>query len=427
MSKQKGFVQILVLVLLLGGLFAGLYLIKNPVKFFPKAKEGPIGNYIVVLTDGIDNPAKNVLDLADEHSLAANQIFSTVFRGFSAQIPLEKVEKLKLDPRVAFVSEDREVHTDVPPNRTPKPATTNQQLPTGIDRIDAENKVNRGSGIGVAVVDTGVDLNHQDLRDNILAGKSCIPGGKSANDDNGHGTHISGIITALNNSQGVIGVAPESKIIAVKVLNSSGVGNWSQVICGIDWVLANASKYNIRVVNLSLSGGGSSDENCGLTNSDALHQAICKARDSGLTLVVSAGNSGSDATNNVPAAYDDAVITVSALNDTDGKSGGIGTANSAEVDDSFPNFSNYGSMVDLAAPGVDINSTWFGGEYKILSGTSQGAAHVSGASALYLKAHPGSSWIQVKEDLKSLGEQLNNGHTDPSGRHPEPLVKANTL
>lgn len=419
----------MVLILLILGLLAGLYLIQSPVKFFPKAKDDgtQIKDYIVVMSDGIDYPAKNALDLASEHSLAVNQIYSTVYRGFSARIPQEKLERLKADPRVAFVSEDREVHIAAPPNRSPKPSSSSQQLPTGVDRIDAELNLNKATGIGVAVLDTGIDLNHPDLKNNIMGGKSCIPGGKSANDDNGHGTHISGIISGLNNSLGVVGVAPESKIIAVKVLNSSGSGTWSQVICGIDWVLANATRYNIKVVNLSLGGGGVSDGNCGLTNSDALHQAICKARDGGLTFVVSAGNDGVDSSGFVPSSYDDTVITVSALNDSDGKSGGLGPVNSYGTDDTFPNFSNYGSVVDLAAPGVDINSTWIGGTYQTMSGTSQAAPHVSAAVAMYLKNHPGASWIQAREDLKSLGEQLNNGHTDPSGRHPEPLVRANTL
>jgi subtilisin family serine protease len=279
----------------------------------------------------------------------------------------------------------------------------------------------------VAVIDTGIDLTHPDLKDNIVANKTCVTGTASGNDDNGHGSHVAGTIAAANNTIGVLRVAPKAKLFAVKVLNAQGSGTWSSVICGVDWVTANAASYNIKVANMSLGGGGSSDNNCGNSNFDALHKAICKSRDAGVTYMVAAGNSGANASNSVPAAYDDAVITVSALADSDGQPGGTGAATSYGADDTFATFSNYGSVVDLGGPGVSIYSTYKNKGYATLSGTSMSSPHVAGSAALYLKTNPSASWTSVRDGLKAAGEPLGAGHTDPSGLHPEPVVKASGL
>ena len=181
---------------------------------------------------------------------------------------------------------------------------------------------------------------------------------------------------------------------------------------------------------MSLGGSGSSDDNCGITNSDALHQAICKSRDNGVTYVVAAGNEGDNASNHVPSAYDDALITVSALADSDGLAGGTGpnTSYGNYADDTFAAFSNYGAIVDLAAPGVDIRSTWKGGTYNTISGTSMASPHVAGVTAIYIASNPGgSTWTQIRDALVANGEAKNSGHTDPSGNHLEPVVKANGL
>ncbi len=402
----------------------------------PAPDEGRAGKFIVVFKDEVSDVDLAEENLVSTHGLGKTHSFRNAVRGFSADFPAGKLAKIKADPRVAFVSEDLPVQAEMMPqaggNAGPKadalvvtqPA---QSSPTGIARIGAGKLANKGTGIGVAVIDTGIDLSHPDLAANVVANVNCLNSKKSGQDDNGHGSHVAGTIAALDNAIGVVGVAPEAKLAAVKVLDSAGSGSWSSVICGLDWATANAARYNLKVVNMSLGGSGSSDNNCGNTNNDALHKAICRARNAGLTVVVAAGNSAADAATSVPSAYDDAVITVSALADSDGKPGGLGAATSYGKDDSFASFSNYGAAVDIGAPGVNILSTWLGGKYNTLSGTSMATPHVSGSAALYIKSHPGSTWSQVRDGLRAAGEALNAGHSDTSGKHPEPVVNASAL
>ena len=413
--------------------------------------------YIVVYKDSVANPDSVTDEQEKLHLLKSKFRFNKVLKGYTAVFTSEKLDKIKSDPRVAFVTEDKEItiaqwwrrkksptptRTPTPtrsptppssssptPTKTPTPtpttAITTQTIPSGVSRIGLTT--NEGAGVGVAILDTGIDLDHPDLSGNLVANKTCISGTSTGDDDQGHGTHVAGTVAALNNSIGVIGVAPQAKLIAVKVLNSQGSGSYSTLICGIDWVTANASNYNIKVANMSLGGGGSSDNNCGNSNNDALHKAICKARDAGITFAVAAGNNASNASNTVPAAYNDAVITVSALADSDGQPDGLGPNTSYGKDDTFATFSNYGSVVDLGAPGVSILSTLRGGGYTTMSGTSMSTPHVAGAAALYLKMNPGASWSQVRDGLIAVGEPQNSGHTDLSGLHSEKVVRADSL
>jgi subtilisin len=391
------------------------------------------GQYIVVLNDSQDADAAAV-ELAGKHGLALGHIYKYALKGFSATIPENKLKALKSDPRVEFVSEDRVVSINAKDNgkvKPPPPPPPSQILPSGINRIDAELAAangNKGAGINVAIIDTGIDLTHPDLAANIVGGKNCQIG-KSYADGNGHGTHVAGIVAALDNSRGVVGAAPEAKLWSIRVLNNSGSGSWSSVICGIDFVTSKAPANGgpITVANMSLSGPGASDNDCGKSNNDALHKAICRSRDAGVTYVVAAGNESADTASSVPAAYDDAVITVSALADSDGLPGGIGSATGYGADDTFASFSNYGAAVDLGAPGVDIYSTWKGGAYATASGTSMASPHVAGAAALYLKDHPGANWTQVLDGLKALAEIADAGHSDPSGLHPEPIAETGAL
>lgn len=395
--------------------------------------------YIVVLNGNVGRVPDVASKMASQHGLKVGHQFGRAIKGFSVSGPKARVQTLTKDSRVAFISEDLPVSAAVnsngkgnngngkgngKPKPTPTPAPA-QQLPTGVDRVNAELNSNQGAGSTVAILDTGIDTDHPDLVNNIVATHSCMKKGKpTPEDDNGHGTHIAGTIAAANNFTGVVGVASEAGLVAVKVLDKNANGYWSDVICGIDWVTANAATYGINVVNMSLSGPGANDNNCGMTNNDAMHQAICSSVAQGITYVVSAGNDNLPVNQFVPAAYDDAVITVSALVDTDGQAGGLGSSTSSGADDTFASYSNYGSSVDIGAPGELIHSTWLNGGYRSIGGTSMAAPHVAGAAALYLTSNPGASWLDVRSNI--LLQAFTTGYTS-STQHSEPVLNAETL
>ena len=386
--------------------------------------------YIIVLHDAEPRPRDAAQDLARRHGLGLLHVYENAIKGFAAQIPAAALAGVQRDPRVQIVTEDRIV------------TTFQQTLPTGINRINAENKANTGAGVQIAVIDTGIDLTHPDLSGKILGGKNCSTG-KSFADGNGHGTHVAGTIAAGNNGIGVVGVAPGALLWAVRVLNNTGSGSWSAVICGIDFVDSKspAKGGTIVMANMSLGGAGVDDGNCGNTNADALHKAICRAVADGVTFVVAAGNSGVDLKDFVPAAYNE-VIAVSALGDADGRACGQGGPTSYGADDTFASFSNYATLAAdasrlIAAPGVSIYSTYKGGGYATLSGTSMASPHVAGAAALYLATHPFASPAAVRAALLASAEppNVNFGgecaggvsHVDLSGLHPEPMVRADAL
>jgi subtilisin family serine protease len=387
--------------------------------------------YIVVLRDTVARPADVARELGRRHGFAPLHVYEHALKGFAARIPAAALPAIARDPRVDFISEDREV------------VAFAETLPTGVDRINADGRPVNGVPVHVAVLDTGIDLTHPDLRPAIAGGRSCITG-QSYNDGNGHGSHVAGIIGALGgNDTGVVGVAPGAWLWAVKVLNNAGSGSWSSVICGLDFVDSKSPARGgpIGVANLSLGGAGSDDGNCGLTSNDALHKAVCRVVADGVTVVAAAGNSGADLKGFVPAAYD-SVIAVTALADSDGKPCGVGTLTSYGADDTFASFTNYATLPAdrsrlLAAPGVSIYSTYKKGGYARLSGTSMAAPHVAGAAARHLSGYPGASPGQVLQALLGLAEPLGANmdgcasggasHTDPSGKHPEPVVRAELL
>lgn len=350
--------------------------------------------YIVVLRDGADASAL-ATQHGHAHGFTADHIYSHALRGYSARMSATAAAKLAANPTVQFVQRDEVV------------TIAAQTLPTGIDRAEAEKSatadidgVDERVNVDVAIIDTGIDLDHPDLNVYTAGAKNCSTG-RSADDGNGHGSHVAGTVGALDNSTGVVGVAPGARLWPVRVLNNQGSGSWSSVICGVDYVTANADK--IEVANMSLGGSGSDDGNCGNSNSDALHKAICASVAAGVTYVVAAGNSAGNAKDFVPAAYDE-VITVSALADFDGKTGGLGSPTCrTDVDDTFADFSNFGADVDLIAPGVCILSTWKGGGYNTISGTSMASPHAAGGAALYKATHPSASPSTVKSALQSAG------------------------
>ncbi len=379
------------------------------------ASTGNSDSYIVMLRSDADSGS-----VAAEHSratgAAVGHLYQYAIHGYSARMSPTAAARIANDSRVLLVQRDGVASIDA------------QTLPTGIDRVDADlsptaqiNGVDQRVNVDVAVIDTGIDLTHPDLNVFTAGAKNCSTG-RSAKDGHGHGTHVSGTIGALDNDIGVVGVAPGARVWPVRVLNNAGSGSFSDIICGIDYVTAHASE--IEVASMSLGGSGS-DSACG-SNQDAMHEAICQSVAAGITYVVAAGNESDNAANHVPAAYDE-VITVSALADFNGQPGGGAAATCrADVDDTFADFSNFGADIDLIAPGVCILSTWKGGAYNTISGTSMATPHVSGAAALYKATHPSASPSAVKSALQAAGTSNWSTGTDPDSTH-EPLLNVATF
>ena len=371
------------------------------------------GQYIVVLKDGAAVPTATS---TAEHMVGASvdHVYRSSVHGFSAHMSQAQAARVAQLPGVQFVQADERVEA------------TAQTVPTGINRANADasptaaiDGTDQRVDVDVAVIDTGADLDHPDLNVYQQGATNCSLLGISPEDQNGHGTHVSGTIGALDNGTGVVGMAPGARIWPVKVLNAAGVGSSSDVICGIDYVTAHADQ--IEVANMSLGGDGSDDHNCGRTDGDAEHAAICDSVAAGVTYAVAAGNDSADAASSVPAAYDE-VITVSALSDFNGlPGGGAPSTCRSDVDDTFADYSNYGSDVDIIAPGTCIMSTWMNGGYNTISGTSMATPHVTGAAALYLSTHPGASPAQVKSALQSAGSSDWNDVDDPDNTK-EPLL-----
>ncbi|MEJ2853119.1 MULTISPECIES: S8 family serine peptidase [unclassified Saccharothrix] len=390
---------------LVGKSLLAAVLLASVLPAVPGHADARTSGYIVVLADGFT--ASSVSSVAAEHATTVEHVYSSALHGYSGRMTAAAAARLARDPRVVLVQPDGVA------------TATAQTTPTGIDRVDTElsptariDGTDQRVAVDVAVIDTGVDLDHPDLNVNTAGAKNCSTG-RSADDGNGHGTHVAGTIGALDNGVGVVGVAPGARIWPVRVLNAQGSGSFSDIICGIDYVTAHANE--IEVANMSLGGSGS-DSACG-TNRDAMHEAICRSVAAGVTYVVAAGNSASNSSSFVPAAYDE-VITVSALADFNGQPGGGAAATCrTDVDDTFADFSNYGADVDLIAPGVCILSAWKGGGYNTISGTSMASPHVAGGAALYKATHATASPAGVKSALQAAGTDSWNTGTDPDATH----------
>jgi subtilisin len=342
-----------------------------------------------------------------QHGAQVDHLYRYALTGYAARMSEQAADHVSRDPRVASVARDRVVTAAAPREKVAAPREKEaspavaQSVPTGIDRIDGElSSTASGDGTGsvdvdVAVIDTGIDVDHPDL--DVVGGTNCVRGGRSYDDGNGHGTHVAGTIGARDDAYGVAGVAPGARLWAVRVLNDRGSGSWSSIICGVDWITAHNT--TIEVANMSLGGSGTEPSGAGCSTGDALHDAVCTSVAAGITYAVAAGNSSADAATFVPAAYDE-VITVSALADFDGLSGGGAAATCrGDVDDTFADFSNHGADVDLIAPGVCITSTWPDGGYDTISGTSMASPHVAGAAALYLVGNPQATPLEVQAAL----------------------------
>lgn len=296
------------------------------------------------------------------------------------------VQRLDEDIRITAISEgEMPVTPEAKPKAKPKPKPSTQVLPWGIKRIKADSAwaVSTGAKVKVAIVDTGIDRLHKDLK--VVGGVNTVNHGKTFHDDNGHGTHVAGIVAALNNSLGVVGIAPNVLLYGVKVLNKYGSGYLSDVIEGLQWCITN----KMRVINMSLGTD---------FDSSSFKTAIAKVAKAGITMVAAAGNSGcSGDTVTYPAKYPE-VIAVTAIDETN----------------SFAGFSSCGPSVDLTAPGVAIYSTYKGNAYATLSGTSMAAPHVAGTCALVL-AKKSLNPTQMMTHLKKQAEVLPGLNSNQQG------------
>jgi hypothetical protein len=348
------------------------------------------GQYIVTYSEGTSNQSMRGLaspsarkkamisttnNLLAEKNIASENViavFSETVKGFALKLNDAELSELRSDKRVAQIEPDRIVAL-APPCGTPKggpcdddptdpgdgggDGSSSQTTPYGINRVNGGVAY---SGSSVAwIIDSGIDLDHADLNVDASRGFNAFTSGrdgKSMDDGNGHGTHVAGTVAALDNSFGVIGVAAGATVIPVKVLDSRGSGSYSGVIAGVDHVAANGSSGD--VANLSLGG----------PTSDALDAAVLAAAQNGIRMVLAAGNESTDANNSSPARVNgNNVYTISAM----------------DSNDNWASFSNYANPpVDYCLPGVGINSTWKGGGYNTISGTSMAAPHAAGVLLL---------------------------------------------
>lgn len=319
-----------------------------------------------------------------------------IIPAIAVNMPVAALKGLANNPNIAYIEDDIQVHA------------LGEVLPWGVDRIDADKVwgsdgvpqtdtgANTGAGVKIAVIDTGIDADHPDLSANVMGGINYVssPPWKPANptkwdDDNGHGTHVAGTIAAVDNDIGVIGVAPQADLYGVKVLDRSGSGYLSNVVAGIDWAKTN----NMDIITMSL---GSSE------GTQTLKDACDNAYAAGVVIVAAAGNDYGGAVS-YPAAYD-SVIAVSATDSSD----------------NLASYSNVGPQVELSAPGSSVYSTYKGGVYGTMSGTSMATPHVTGVAALVIASNlteygdnPGVVRAQLTstaEDLGAVGWDASFGY-----------------
>ena len=429
----------------------------SPTLAAPPGSPGEVipGRYIVMVNKDV-SPAK----VFRSHGLAPSVVYSAAFNGFAGPISPGKLRGLADDPRVTLIEPDRVVRA------------SDQTLPTGVDRVEADVReiasidgIDEEIDVDIAVIDTGVDIDHPDLRvagGVGYAGESTPwalfpPCGESGSwdDGHGHGTHVAGIIAARDNDFGVVGVAPGARIWGVKVLGDNGTGCLSDVAKGIDWVTCTHTKdsgcpqsaldaNDIEVANLSLGWQG-----YGPLARTIIQRSVAQ----GVFYAVAAGNSGEDiyGPDDTFGTYDDympaslpEVATISAMADSDGQPGGLGAPTPYGEDDSFATFSNFsrtvvadnpvtsrGLAVDLLTPGVSILSTWKDGSYNTLSGTSMASPHAAALAALIIAADgPATDAAGVYAIRQALidrgldqasGGRLEQPDTEPDGE-PEPLA-----
>ena len=279
-------------------------------------------------------------------------VYGTALQGFSVRIPPGQLKKLEDDPSVVLIEENQVailIQPDVNIKKRPAPTPPSETEPWGVERVNGGVD---GTGKTAWIIDTGIDLDHPDLNVDGSRGETFVVRTTSPDDDNGHGTHCAGIVGAIDNGIGVIGVAANATVVPVKVLNRRGSGTYDAIIAGIDYVAENGVSGD--VANMSLGGG----------YSEALNTAVETAAATGIKFTLAAGNESTDAATRSPAsAVGTNIYTISAM--------GVG--------DVWSSYSNYGNPpVDYCEPGTSIYSTYKNGGYATLSGTSMAAPHAAG-------------------------------------------------
>ena len=352
-------------LLLISAVIAGIVLSLVGMALVSQAKDEPMARKIVVFKSGVLNePAREAL-VKKFGGVKTKDL--TLIDGKAVLLSPKAEAALARQAGVLRIDDDVVVEALIRGGIAAKPSPTQpaEVLPWGVDRVDAElvwPSGNTANPIKVGIIDTGISNTHPDLLANVKGGVNTINPYKNWNDDNGHGSHVAGIVGAIDNTIGVIGVGPAIDLYAIKVLGASGSGYLSDVIEGIQWAITK----KMQVINMSL--GTASDI-------QSFHDAVIAAKNAGIVVVAAAGNSGGSVNESVifPAAYPEA-IAVSAT----------------DKNNVIASWSSRGPEVDLAAPGVSIYSAYKGTGYATLSGTSMAAPHVTGSAALVLNTPVGS-------------------------------------
>jgi subtilisin family serine protease len=355
----------------------------NTAKGKAQVASDPCSDFIVVFQPGLARSDSAALIKSANGQVKRE--FASIFNGAVVNGPLSKMQALANNPNVLVVEDDLDVT-----------AFALQSLaPWGLDRIDQialplsntfDNGDITGSNSYSYVVDTGIDATNQDFEGRVTSGFTAVLDGQGSADCNGHGTHVAGIIGGAR-----YGVAKKTTLIPVRVLDCSGSGSYSSVISGLDWIAANHRAGDAAVVNLSLGGPASSTLDGAIKNLIAM----------GINVVVAAGNSNADACNYSPSRVTDA-ITVGATASTDERA----------------SYSNFGSCVDIFAPGSSITSTWLGTTgTNTISGTSMASPNIAGIVARFISVNAGLTPQQVANSLKKSAAQgvvINPGTNSPN-------------
>ena len=414
-----------------------------PVGAAPPADPDALAHDSWIVTLSADaNPRADAAGLARAAGGRVGHVYTHALNGFQFRGSAQAAAALARNPNVTAVQAD-------------SPLALTETLPFGIERVRAYGLGGttgayqagfRGNGARIAVLDTGIDLDHPELAASIdgASGKNCITVGAPPNDGHGHGSHVSGTAAAPINGVGVAGIAPQARLVAVKMFTDAGTSSQAAALCALDHIVGlNADLDPANDVDVANMSWGE-QRAWGSCAADPLHGAICSADAAGIILVAGSGNSGVDGGNFVPAAYPE-VLSISALADFDGDPGGLAGCKfllellASECDDTFALFSNRGPSIDFIAPGVNIYSSWANGTWKTSSGTSMATPHVAGVAALMAAAAPGITPNAVRAALLSSGECPNGQAADADGTAgcagqgtwrddpdgiPEPMVNA---